>query len=288
MGLFDDFSNAVQNATGTKNIGQTVNNAIRNPGQAITDLAGNASGLGGDTLRNPGRAIQNLGNGARSVLGSAGYLTPLGPAMIGQDLQNINDNRNDAQNAENQAREQAGLDTAALNTTRQHQIDYANTLAKNASSNEKGLLDQVAGNNRRTMAEQIHGAKENAASRGLLGSGFEKMNQANARSQAAANTAESQNQIHQQTQQQIQDANDLAINLGLQIGGVQQSQSDQYYQMAIQNLNKQNAALSNLGVGAGQVTGAAIAGNNNPYSALSQGQLNANQYNNNVYGSFGV
>lgn len=268
---FSSAGNAIKKQVGS--IGNQINRELGNLGGAAQTLVNPITRTLGNGLQNPGDALAGIGNGLKENFGSAAYLLPdpltgiPGAAAIGDDFKNIDNNKKQAQADEDAARERAGLDAADLKKLREGQIDFAHNLANNARNNEQGLLGAVAGGNRRMMAEAIHSAKDH--SRGLVGSGFQKKSQAESRSKAAADTYAQQSQIHQMTQDQINEANDLAINLGLQIGGVQQNQADQYYQMAIQNMNQRNSALGQLGAGVGGVVGSALSSRpaySNPYS----------------------
>lgn len=231
-----------------------VTNAVRNPGRAIQDITQGAQ-----------RTVAAGGDIARQATGSFGYLNPqtAGPMLV-QDFTNIEDRKKQAEAEEAQAREQLENSVSAADKVRGNQALYAAQLKKNALRDQGLLSDQVASNERRNMAQKIVQTKNNASSRGLLGSGFQKLGEAGAKAEATANTAQKQNQIRQLSEQQIQDAEDLSSQLGLEMGGVQQNMADQYYRMALQNMQNRSAAYGEI-LGAGARLGG-------QYLARRQGQ----------------
>lgn len=235
----------------------------------------------GKKNNSPFDPIKPFGSSTGSIQQGIDYLTGKTPLPNANDLRQqgrgnygslgdidpgdifSNTDKNSKQNQENAAQEQVNQSVMTADQARKKQLDFANTLKQNAFRDEQGLLNQVAGSERRSMAEKMHQAKENANRRGLVGSGFQKKAEAEARSQAAANTSTKGSQIHQLGQEQIQDAQNLAVQLGLEMGGISQSQSDQYYQMAIQNMNQRNAALGGIMQGIGYGAGAYLGSQNN-------------------------
>lgn len=216
-------------------------------------------------INRPMDTIGKIGKNIKGTIGSAGYATPFtAPFMVANDLSNIDKNRNDAQNAENDAKSRTDKSIGQMDSLRNQQLGFANQLRDNATRDQQGLLTQAYGGERRAMAEKLHQAKDQASARGILGGGLQQLNEATARSQAAANTANKQKQIQDMSKSQIQDANNLAGSIGLEMGGIQQNQSDQYYQMAIQNMNNRNQAYGQLSQGLGQIGGTAIANYGNP------------------------
>lgn len=226
---------------------------LDNPIEEIKREGGNAV----NTARN---TVQEVGNTNRGALGSFGYLSPLAPHQLASDYFNQEDKKKEA---EAQAAEaQAAVDRAvtAADKQRAQQQLFAAQLKANATRDTGLLTNQVAGNERRAMADKIREAKQNASSRGLIGSGFQKSNEARARAEAAGNTASKQKQIQDLSMDQIRDAEDLSAQLGLEMGGVQQNMSDQYYRMAVENMQRRNQSYSDV-LGAGARVGGTYLGN---------------------------
>lgn len=218
-----------------------------------------------NTVRNvverPGDVIKQAGNISRGLTGSAGYLNSFtAPFQLGADYNNQQDNIARASAEADAAKARMDQSISAADRVRAQQGLYAAELKKNAARDYGLLSNQAAANERRAMAESIRNAKTGAASRGLIGSGFQKSQEAGARASAAANTASKQKQIQEMTQQQIQDAEDLQAQLGLEMGGIQQNMADQYYQMAIQNMAKRNQSYADI-LSAGARVGGTYLGN---------------------------
>lgn len=216
------------------------------------------------TVRNvverPGDVIKQAGNTIRNVGGSAGYLNPFtAQIQLGADFNNQQDNIARASAEADAAKQRLDQSTSAADRVRAQQGVYAAELKKNAARDYGLLSNQAASNERRSMAEKLRDVKQNASSRGLIGSGFQKSGEAGAKATAAANTASKQKQIKEMTQQQIQDAEDLQAQLGLEMGGIQQNMADQYYQMAIQNMANRNKSYADI-LGAGARVGGTYLG----------------------------
>lgn len=201
----------------------------------------------------PGDIIKQVGNASRGAFGSAGYLNPMTASFqIGADFMNQEDNKKRAEADAEAARERLNQSTSQADRLRAQQGIYAADLKKNALRDYGLLSDKAAANERRSMAEKISENKVSMARRGLLGSGISKYNKAKIQSEAAGGTASKQKQIQDLVNQQVQDAEDLQTQLGLEMGGIQQSMSDQYYRMAMDNMAKRNQSYSDiLGAGAG-------------------------------------
>lgn len=192
-------------------------------------------------VTNPGNVISAAGNTIRNVAGSAGYLNSLtAPFQLGADFNNQQDNIARAEAEAEAARERLNQSVSAADRVRAQQGVYAANLKKNATRDYGLLSDKVAGNERRALAENLRQNKVDMARRGLLGSGISSYNKSKLKSEAGANTTSKQAQIKDLLDQQIQDAEDLQAQLGLEMGGIQQNMADQYYQMAIQNMAKRN------------------------------------------------
>lgn len=206
--------------------------------------------------------VRSLGQASRGALGSFGYLSPLAPYQVGSDYFNQVDKKKAAEAELEAAQERVNQSVGAADKLRAQQGLFAATLRNNAFRDEGLLAGQVAGNERRAMADSIRNAKLSAKSRGLLGSGFQKEQEASARAQAAGNTASKQKQIRDMLGQQVMDAENLQAQLGLEMGGIQQNMADQYYQMAIQNMNQRNQSYGDI-LGAGARVGGAYLGSRN-------------------------
>lgn len=212
---------------------------------------------------NISRGVQDVGNLSRAGTGSFGYINPLTSGFqLAADYFNQEDRKKQAEADADAARERLDQSTSLADQVRKRQGLFAAQLKENALKNYGLLSNQAASNEKRALAESLRDAKLAAASRGLVGSGFQKMAQAKAKAGAAANTASKQKQIGELLQQQIMDAEDLQAQLGLEMGGISQNMSDQYYQMAIQNMQNRGSALNSL-IGAGARVGGAYLGSRN-------------------------
>lgn len=225
---------------------------INRPFDEVKKEAGNAV----NTIRG---TVQGIGNASRGSFGSFGYLSPFGGSQLEADYFNQEDKKKAAEADAEAAQERLNQSVTAADRLRAQQGVFAANLATNAFRDEGLLTGQVAGNERRAMADSIRNAKLSAKSRGLLGSGFQKEQEAGSRATAAANTTSKQKQIHDLLGQQVMDAENLKAQLGLEMGGLQQNMSDQYYQMAIQNMNQRNQNIGDI-TGAGARIGGSYLG----------------------------
>lgn len=266
MGFFDDVVNTGRRAV------SNVTNAVQNPGKALQDIAKNPfdSPLVAPTLQlhDPKGWMRDLGELSRRNLGSLGYMNPFTAVpQIAADYFNQEDKKKAAEAEADAARERLNQSTSLADQVRKRQGLFASQLKENAFKNYGLLSNQAASNEKRALAESLREAKEAAGSRGLVGSGFQKMAQAKAKAGAAANTASKQKQIGDLLQQQIMDAEDLQAQIGLEMGGISQNMADQYYQMAVQNMQNRNNSINSL-LGAGARAGGAYLGsrgNNSGY-----------------------
>ena len=203
------------------------------------------------TLSEVGRAaertVQGIGNASRQAQGSLGYVNPFTmPYQLGSDYVNQQDNIKKAEAEAEEAQKRLDASVSAADRLRAQQGVFASNLKKNAARDYGLLSNQAAANQRRIMADQIREAKQSASSRGLLGSGFQKSQEGRARAEAKAGTATAQAKIKDLLDQQIMDAENLQAQLGLEMGGIQQSMSDQYYRMAMENMAKRNESLGDI------------------------------------------
>lgn len=206
---------------------------------------------------NPAKdAIRQAGEYSRAAQGSFGYLNPTTAMFqLGADYFNQEDKKKAAEAEAEAARERLNQSTALADQVRNRQGLFAAELKKNAMRDYGLLSNKAAGNEKRALAESLRQAKEAAGSRGLVGAGFQKKAQAEAKARAAANTASKQKQIGDLLQQQIMDAEDLQAQLGLEMGGISQSMSDQYYRMALDNMQNRNASINSILTAGGKAAG---------------------------------
>lgn len=210
-----------------------------------------------DTARN---VVQDVGNTTRSAMGSYGYLTPLGGTQVVADYFNQEDKKKQAEADAAEAQKRLDTSVSEADRLRSQQGLFAATLKKNALRDTGLLTNQAAANERRAMAEKLRDVKTSANSRGLIGSGFQKSGESGARAEAASNTASKEKQIQDLSLGAIQDAEDLQAQLGLEMGGIQQNMADQYYRMAVQNMQNRNQSYSDI-LTAGSRVGGTYLGN---------------------------
>lgn len=219
-----------------------VTNPVRDTVKGVTDL-------GGAALDYANQGITQAGQGIKDNLGSAAYLPPFTGLSLYTDYQNINKNKDQADDDAKRAAAVAAGSAATVEQLRGKQKEFANQLATNAGRDRGLLVDKAAFNARNTLARSLKDIEDRGG--GTVGGGRQKKMQADAAAQNKASLANSEYGINQAVDAQIQDAQNVADQLGLAAAGVQANQADQYYQMAIQNMQNRSAQVNSLVSGAG-------------------------------------
>lgn len=142
----------------------------------------------------------------------------------------------------------------------------ANQMATQASSYRSKLPEQqeklyssVAGQARRSLAEQLGGVRSGYNRRGLLYSGLRQGAEADLRGQTAAGLAQARQSINDQTEKQ---ARTMEENVGRAATGSQLeslAQEDMIMQQAMQNVMSRLQMWSGIGQAAGTLGGQALA-----------------------------
>lgn len=218
-------------------------------------------GSGGPVANTINTVTNTIGRANAQAGGAGSAVDPFDTEMIG-GMYRQNQAVDDAKRQEGLAQQQAEGSARTVDQLRQKQQNFANSLAQNAQRDQGLLMDRAAGSERRQLSQRLLQNKESANRRGLLGSGMQKYQNATDTANANADLADKQSQIQEMSRQQITDAQNLADRLGLQAAGVQQNAVDQYYNIAMQNLQDRNAAYRDLFRAGGTVAGSYLSRQN--------------------------
>lgn len=135
----------------------------------------------------------------------------------------------------------------------------ADKFEKSLPQTQKRLANLAAGDIRTELTKEQEGQTRDFSSRGLLLSGLLKKRHADLKAGAASRYAQAQEDINQNTRDQLRDMRNTVAGLGLNMAGVDQSAAENYYKQAIDNLRAQNEAYGHVGTAAGGLIGKYLA-----------------------------
>lgn len=233
----------------------------------------------GNTIK---RGASDYGRAIRSQIGDIGYVRPdTAPFLLTEDYSNIEKKKRQAEGEEAAARQRAEQSANTMEGLRKKQMDFANQLATNADRDRGLLIDRAAYNARNQLAQSLTDIGDKV---GATNAGYRKKLQAEASAKSRASLAQTQAGINEQIRNQQMDARNLADQLGLEAAGVQANQADQYYQMAIQNLQNRNANLDLLMQGGAGLLGTYAGNQQRERLYNSLGQTGVSPYSENALG----
>lgn len=212
-----------------RDIGNTVTRAVRNPGRTVGNIAR-------DVGRN--RAFQAIMPGAAIQAGIAGNL------LGGKSEPEI---------------AAPGMDRG-LRRIRRDQAKQAREFEAGIPKMADDLFGGVEKQERRRLANQMSGIRNDASSRGLLYSGIREDQEQRARAESSGSLASARADINSQLQDQSRDMKANAVKTGLNIQQAQQQIHDQIYNQALANMASKRGLISGFAGAAGTAVGSMSGG----------------------------
>lgn len=125
----------------------------------------------------------------------------------------------------------------------------------NAPKMGEDIYNRVAGNERKNLAKQMSGVRNNYSSRGLLYSGLRQGDELATQEQSGSRLASARAGINKDLNDQVQNMNDMAIKSGLDIQQQSQGIQDQVFNQALMNMQNSMSSNAALGGAVGQAAG---------------------------------